>query len=101
MNDTLKNLGVVVGASLLGPAVLIGGIAGYEVAQADAAVIVAPADEPEKVSGVFSQVSGEERAVSRIVVRGDGCLNAEDSTRLRLVEWQPSRERVVYRCVKH
>ena len=38
--------------------------------------------------------------VDRIVVRGEGCLAAEDSTRLRLVAWEPSRETVVYRCVQ-
>lgn len=43
--------------------------------------------------------SDAEQTITRIRVRGDGCLQAEDSTRLRLVEYAPSRHVVVYRCV--
>ena len=33
----------------------------------------------------------------RLVIRGAGCLTTEDSTRLRLVSYEP--DRIVFRCV--
>lgn len=36
----------------------------------------------------------------RLVVKGEGCLQAEDSTRLRLVEWTGAEGKAVYRCIQ-
>ena len=34
-----------------------------------------------------------------LVIRGTGCLQAEDSTTLRLVDYDPTHNRIVYRCL--
>ena len=34
-----------------------------------------------------------------LVIRGAGCLQAEDSLQLRVVDYDPTHNRVVYRCV--
>ena len=48
----------------------------------------------------FDRASGTHAtAVDRIVIRGEGCLAAEDMTELRLVDYAPSRDVVIYRCV--
>lgn len=56
------------------------------------------AQEPGPVK--YRLVSGSEGVVGRLVVRGAGCLEAEDMTQLRLVEWSPAAGRVVYRCLQ-
>ena len=36
----------------------------------------------------------------RLIVRGDGCLQAEDMTRLKLIHYVPSENKIVYRCIQ-
>lgn len=38
-------------------------------------------------------------SIDRFIVKGDKCLATEDATRLRLVEYAPSKNKVIYRCV--
>jgi len=38
--------------------------------------------------------------IPTVIVRGDGCLQAEDMTRLRLVDWDPAHSRVIYKCIQ-
>ncbi len=38
--------------------------------------------------------------IQRFIIRGDGCLKAEDMTKLRLVSYDPSHHKVVYRCLQ-
>jgi hypothetical protein len=38
--------------------------------------------------------------VHRIVVDGSNCLESEDSAALRLDNWDPANDRVVYHCVQ-
>lgn len=49
---------------------------------------------------VFEKTSGTHptNGIDTLVIRGDACLNTEDSTDLRLVEYAPSQGKIVYRC---
>lgn len=38
--------------------------------------------------------------IQRFIIKGDGCLRTEDATTLRLVDYAPSANKVVYRCVQ-
>ena len=38
--------------------------------------------------------------ITRFIIRGEGCLDAEDMTQLKLVEYAPSNHKVVYRCIQ-
>lgn len=59
--------------------------------------------EPRRSPAVFAHQGGGSPAVARVVVRGRGCLGAEDSARLVLVAWAPGAPgggAAVYRCAR-
>lgn len=59
---------------------------------------VAPASASSRLVEVTYRAADPGDAVSRLRVRGSGCLASEDGTRLRLVSWAPSRSLAVFRC---
>ena len=38
--------------------------------------------------------------IYRFIIKGDGCLKTEDMTKLRLVSYDPSHHKVIYRCIR-
>ena len=38
-------------------------------------------------------------SIERFIIKGEGCLATEDATRLRLVDYDPSHSKVIYKCV--
>lgn len=48
----------------------------------------------------YDRVSGDHPTViQKIVVKGSGCMNAEDSVDLRLLEYVPVENKAVYHCI--
>lgn len=80
---------VIKWAATVGLAVGVGAVGGVAVAQQS---------EQDLGRIVYSQESGDLNLTPRLVVRGQGCFDAEDMTVLRLVAWKPSMGKVVYRC---
>lgn len=38
--------------------------------------------------------------IQRFIVKGNNCLKTEDSTKLRLVSYDPSHHKIIYRCIQ-
>jgi hypothetical protein len=48
---------------------------------------------------MFGDLTGDSDVIRIVKIRGENCLDTEDSTKLRLVAYKPSDKTVVYRCV--
>ena len=63
-------------------------------------VSIAAQDAPNRVE--FFKVTQDypTNSIERFIIRGEGCLKAEDMTKLRLVSYDPSHSKVIYRCIQ-
>lgn len=70
------------------------------IAATGATAASAARDGADKVE--FYKVTQDQptNGIERFIIKGDKCLATEDATKLRLVEYAPSQDKVVYRCVQ-
>lgn len=48
----------------------------------------------------FKVTQNNPTPIDRLIVKGKGCFDAEDMTKLRLVDYDPAHHKIIYRCIQ-
>lgn len=80
-------------------AAIVADIAGMGMITAHAAGGHAPTP-PARVEFFKVTQNYPTNGIDRFILKGNGCLKTEDLTKLRLVDYNPSHHKIIYRCIQ-